>query len=140
MDNILVAIDGSKQSNKTIGEAAKVAGKFKAKLTVLYVIEENHQLGYDIFAAHKKAEAQMKDKANDILGKAAKAISDKGVEVKTRLEKGHASDIICDIAEKEKYDLVVIGSRGLSGIGGMLLGSVSNAVVHCVKTNIMIIK
>ncbi len=140
MEKILVAIDGSEQSNKTIGEAAKLAEKFKAELTTLYVIEENPQIGYDIFAAYKTAETQLKDAANKILEKAAKTISEKGVKVKTRLEKGHASDIICDIAEKEKFDLVVIGSRGLSGLGGMLLGSVSNAVVHCVKTNIMIIK
>jgi len=62
------------------------------------------------------------------------------VEVESRLEKGRPSNAIMDVARNENVDLIVMGSRGLGGITGSVLGSISQAVVHsCVKP-ILIVK
>ena len=140
MDKLMLATDGSKHSMKTVDQAIKLASKLGAEVTILYVIEGNPQIGYDLFAAYKKTEAELENKSKKVLDKSAQPFIDKGIPVKTRLEKGHPADIICEIAEKEKFDYVILGSRGLGGIKEMLLGSVSNAVANCIKTNIIIIK
>jgi len=55
-------------------------------------------------------------------------IADSGVEVTTILREGHAADVLCD--EATSADLLVVGSRGLGGFRGLLLGSVSQQVVQ----------
>ncbi len=140
MFRILMATDGSEHSQKTTGQTIKLADALKAEVTVLYVIEGNPQIGYDFFAAYRKTEEKIENAGHKILEKAAQAFRDKGIAVTTRMEKGHPSNIICAIADQDKYDLVILGSRGLGGVKEMLLGSVSNAVVHCIKENILIVK
>ena len=135
-----MATDGSRHSTKTIEQTIKLAKKFNPEVTVLYVIEVNPQQGYDFFASYRKKEEELVNKAENILKKTAESFKEQGVVVKTRLEKGNPSDIICDISQKENFDLVVMGGRGLGKISGVLLGSVSNAVVNCLNNNIMIIK
>lgn len=140
MDKILLATDGSKHSAKTIEQAIELSGKLDAEVTILYVIEGNPQMGYDQFSAYRKATANMEAKAKEVLEKTAETFKEKGLKVTTKLEMGHPSEIICKIAEKENFDIIILGSRGLGGITGMLLGSVSNSVAHCAKTNVFIVK
>ncbi len=140
MDKLLMATDGSKHSQKTIEQSIKLAKKFGTEVTILYVIEVNPQQGYDFFASYRKKEQELIRTGEDVLKKAAKAFEDQGIKVNTRLEKGNPADIICNIADKEDFDLVILGGRGLGKISGVLLGSVSNAVANCLNKNIMIIK
>ncbi len=140
MAKILLATDGSKHSLKTVDKAIHLAKKLGAEVTALYVIEGNPQIGYDLFAAYSKTENELESVAKRVLDNMERNFQEEGVAIKTRLEKGHPSEIICDIAENEGFDYVMLGGRGLGGIRGMLLGSVSTAVANCVKTNIIIIK
>ncbi len=140
MVKILLATDGSEHSMKTVDKSIELARKLEAEVTALYVIEGNPQIGYDLFAAYKTTEDELEKLGKAILEKAAQPFQEQGIAVNTRLEKGHPSEIICGIAEKENFDYVILGSRGLGGVREMLLGSVSNAVAHCIKTSIIIIK
>ena len=56
------------------------------------------------------------------------------------LAKGHPAKIILYTAKAEKVDLVVVGSRGLGGMKGVLLGSVSSAVVQNAKVPVLVSK
>ena len=75
-------------------------------------------------------------KAETHVGKVKKMAKLKGVKVTTEVVLGISSVVkeIVEYAEKNKIDMIVVGSRGLSGIKKMLLGSVANGVVtyaHC---------
>jgi len=62
------------------------------------------------------------------------------IKVITQLLEGRPSNIIVEEAEKENVDLIVIGSRGLGGITGWILGSTSRHVVEsCIKP-ILVVK
>jgi len=84
----------------------------------------------------------LKEEAEEIIERAAKIFMDKGLTVKTEVVIGPQSpaDVICETAEKGKYNLVILGSRGLRGIKEAFLGSVSNKVAHHAGINVLIVK
>lgn len=140
MYKILMTTDGSAHSLKTVSATILHAKALKAEVTILYVIEGNPQIGYDLFAAYRKTENEIVSAGRKIVEKVAQEIGKMGINVETRVEKGHPATIICDIADKENFNLIILGSRGLGGLTGMILGSVSNAVAHSAKANVLIVK
>ena len=65
----------------------------------------------------------------------------KGVgSVTTRLQDGDPATVIVDAIDKEKPDLLVMGSRGLGGIQGLVMGSVSHKVSHAAACSVVIVK
>ncbi len=142
MKKILLAIDGSVHSQKLTEEAIMLARSIEAEVTVITVMEEEPNLGASFAPSDtiKIIKENYKKYAEQILAKAEKDFKDNGVAVKTVLANGHAADEICKLANKEIYDMVVIGSRGLGGLREALLGSVSNKVAQCAKAHVLIIK
>lgn len=136
---ILVPVDGSDSSKKGLEMAIAIAAASKATLTVLEIIEEFGPLpGYYESAPPGKDRVkwiseQRFEKVHPILEKT-------DVKWDRRVEEGYAADTICDIAAKEKYDLIVIGSRGLSAIGRFLVGSVSDRVVHHAPCSVTVVR
>ncbi|MDZ4245590.1 MAG: universal stress protein [Dehalococcoidia bacterium] len=54
--------------------------------------------------------------------------------------KGSPWKMICDLAEKENFDLLVMGSRGRGRVAGLLMGSISEKVLHCSTSPVLIIR
>ncbi|EEG77055.1 universal stress protein [Dethiobacter alkaliphilus] len=140
---ILVATDGSDTSRKALQYVKEIAAPLKAEVTVLSVAQELAQLrAHEAYAEVHSfdiniAEA-MKKIAENALAEAEKMLA--GLSVTTRLETGDPAGVICRIAQEGDFDQVVLGSRGLGGLKGMFLGSVSNRVVNCSQTNITVVK
>ena len=141
MYKILVATDGSEHSWKTFVEAVKIAKGMNAEVTVVTVVDEKplmiSTVPYSVVEDYK---ATMERVANEVLQKVTDYGKDEGLEIKTMLKHGHPSDTVCSLAEKSKFDLVVIGSRGLGKIEKLILGSVSNNIANCAKTSVLIVK
>ena len=130
MFKILVAVDGSEHAKKIVKDALIIAVPMQAEVTVLTVEDWN------------AVDRSVGKGAQEAVDTAAKPFRDAGLEVDTIVEKGtrRASDVICETADDGEFDLVVMGSRGLRGIQGVVLGSVSYRVVHTTDKNVMIIK
>jgi len=127
LSKILVAVDGSETAEKALEYAVQLAKKHKAKVTLLNV-GESKIFGLKPEVARKIGESILSDAA-------AKT---KGFKLNTRLEFGNAAETIIEIAEKENYDLIVVGSRGLSSVKRFFLGSVSDDVSHHAKCSVLI--
>lgn len=132
---ILFATDDSKFSEAA---AQSLAGQFRPQDTevrVLHVVEpiaisEPPQMsaGY-----YPELESQL-PQAHEIVERAAKTLSAAGFRVTTSVTTGDARSVILDAAAEWNADLIVLGSRGRTGLGRFLLGSVSEAVArhaHC---------
>ncbi len=142
IEHILVAVDGSTDSERAFAFALKLAGKTGARLTVLKVLPGITTLGamasraplpqstYDEF--YRFAEKESKEIVNRELSQArGHGVKAKGEVVRSS---GTVVSGIVDFATKDKADLIVIGTRGLGGFKRLLMGSVSTGVVthaHC---------
>ena len=103
-------------------------------MTLDTIISKTHKS--QIAPALKDVMMVAMQKAETHVGKVKKMAKLKGVKVTTEVVLGISSVVkeIVEYAEKNKIDMIVVGSRGLSGIKKMLLGSVANGVVtyaHC---------
>lgn len=140
---ILVAVDGSKPSMDASIQAIDIAKRYDAELIVLYVVSPDIRYNYLEDVITPRLPGAMKDvmmiamqKGERHVNKVKQKASEKNVKVKTDIIIGISSVVkeIIEYAEKNRVDMIVIGSRGLSGIKKMLLGSVADGVLrysHC---------
>ena len=63
-----------------------------------------------------------------------------GVQFSSKILNGNPASEIAEFAEKENVDLVIVGSKGLGGFRGKVLGSVPNSIVHESKVSILVVK
>ena len=136
---ILVPLDGSNYSKKALSYAVSIGKKYGSKLMLVHVVISPlyaYTEGF-VMTEHEK---KLEDEGNSILEKGLEYTKSEGIEAESLLAKGHPSEEIASIANEEKYDLVVMGSRGLSGIKAFLLGSVSERVSRFAKCPVMIVK
>ncbi len=129
ISKLLVAVDGSKQANKAVRYASLLAMKFKAKVTLLHV-EATKLANLEPEAIRRISENILSDAADKI----------KGIDLNTRLEYGSPAENIIKVARQENYDLIILGSRGLSSIKRYLLGSVSEDVSIHARRSVLIVK
>lgn len=141
MRKILVTTDGSDNANKALLEAKRMAVAFDAKVEILYVIKylvKNSYVRIERYSPQVMEE--FKKIGEEILEDSLKYFDDYKGQVTTKLKAGDPGDIIIEETEKEDYDLVVMGSRGLGTFSRTMLGSVSNKVLNHTKTNVLIVK
>jgi len=140
---ILVPVDGSQNSM----EAVKVALKYaKATKTDIYLMTVTPFVsGFDLEISAKEMDSlneSMKRRGEEVLAKAQGILTAEGVTAKTVLASSiSAADDIVSFAEKEKVDLVIIGSRGLgSAATRFIMGSVASKVVSHAPCNVYVVK
>jgi nucleotide-binding universal stress UspA family protein len=134
---ILVPMDGSKNSFKALAKAIFLAKKCDSSITALYVLHTAFNNPNLIYLPQSQNELK---KIEKFLSTAKNQVAKKSIKFKKKILFGHEAKEIIDFAQKEKFDLIVIGARGGGTIKQMLLGSVSNTVVHSSKIPVLIIK
>ena len=149
---ILVAIDGSEPSNNALDHAVEIASKFKAKLVMLAVVQrvmipmfpDEGFGGIPLSAAKDMAKFQDKMRLvyQNVLdeSKEKTKVEHPDLKVEAILKEGRPSGTITEYAEKEGVDLIVMGSKGIGGYTGWILGSTSRKVVDSCTKPILIVK
>jgi nucleotide-binding universal stress UspA family protein len=140
---IIVGIDGSETSLNALEHAVKLAEKFDSELVVLSVIDELRlpfSAEFELWARESRDEVLRR--ILESLNSAVKAIMENrpDVNIDVRIEEGRPAHVITNTAEKENYDLIVVGNRGHGLVEGWILGSVTNEIVNSSKTPVLIIK
>jgi nucleotide-binding universal stress UspA family protein len=137
-EKILVPLDGSEHSIKALKMAVQIALKFDGKITLIHVysiggLAISPQPVYEFVQAIRKIGA-------GILADGEKKVKAEGVQVETLLKEGHAVEEIIKTCREGKFDLVVMGARGISRIKEMLLGSVSDGVTRHAQCPVLVVK
>jgi nucleotide-binding universal stress UspA family protein len=142
---ILVALDGSKESKKALNFALELAEITSAELELLTVVPPVFLHSHSIHVLKSEAIAdcakELETGFREVLSKVQKELQKKkiGFKVSTRLEKGEPDEKIVNRAERGKFDMIVMGSRGLGGRVSAL-GSVSSRVVDKASCPVVIVK
>ncbi|CAB5080768.1 hypothetical protein D3OALGA1CA_5238 [Olavius algarvensis associated proteobacterium Delta 3] len=135
---ILVPVDGSDHSMN----AAK------------YAVELARMSGAEIFLTHchkpfpgilgepyyQKAVNRIMKDADQLLDPFRKLFDEKGVPYVERIMEGPPREAVPNVARHEKCDLIIIGSRGLSDLEGLFLGSVTHRVLRAAPCPVMVIR
>ena len=135
--NILVPVDGSEGSDRAITHAISMAEVCNAKLNFLYVANIN-QLAINACLSDAILEAVTKA-GNVILDRAMEMVPT-GIEKESFSETGSPAVAILDFATTNSVDMIVMGSRGLGIVKGVLLGSVSQYIVEQAKCPVLVVK
>jgi nucleotide-binding universal stress UspA family protein len=138
--NILVPIDGSDNSYRALDAALLLSEKLGSNISVIHVMEEvpithigSEKILNELLEAYKKEN-------QDILLKCSEIANQKGLTIKTFLLQGNPASVILDYNKKKKFDLVIMGSRGLGKFKELILGSVSSKIVHHSPCAVLLIR
>lgn len=146
---ILVAYDGSEPSKRALDLAAKTSAMFKGELIILTVISRTilpmfaeGREGPMRTADIQKYLENMQEFYRRALEKARAEVMMRYPDLKfeTLLVEGRTAATIIEEAERRDVNLIILGSRGLGGITGWILGSTSREVANQCTKPILIIK
>lgn len=137
IERILVPLDGSQNSTRGLDEAILIAKRFGATITGLHIVNIPTTSAIRFTAQQRKKEISY---AESIIENAIQKSEKSQVRFKARTETGDPKQKIAKVANDGRYDLVVIGSRGRSPGKEVLLGSVSNYVLHKAKPPVLVVK
>ncbi len=149
---ILIAFDGSEPSKNALNHGVHVAEKFGADIIIISVVPRVMMPVFPdegfgaapITAAQEFTEYQerMKNFYLEALSDVKENLDKEAPELNVEflLEEGRPSSTIVQKAEDENVDLIVIGSRGLGGITGFILGSTSRRIVDSCTKPVLVIK
>jgi nucleotide-binding universal stress UspA family protein len=136
---ILLAADGSDHSvraAKKAAELAKLSGR-DAEITVVYVIDGQTS---KVDVLHNPDRYVVEEKRRLRLHPVTSLFNSEDLNFKLEKLLGEPGPAIVEYANKNEFDVVVVGSRGLNGLQEMVLGSVSHKVAKRVKAPVMIVK
>jgi nucleotide-binding universal stress UspA family protein len=143
-NKILLCSDGSDCAMQAARGAARIAKACKAELVVLNVLD---LLSSAIFYVAPEVAPPIdvtiryaEEAQQATLDATGQVLTEEGAHFRCRKDSGHPVDTILCIAEAEHADLIVMGSRGLSGWQALLLGSNSEAVVHHAHCPVLIVR
>lgn len=147
----LVPIDGSPASEHALAKAITFAAPLQAEVVLLTVVEPLSSYVPEVMMPtgdwvgwHGLPDIELERKilnaGQSMLQKAQDTCAASQLQSRTRLETGQPRDVICHVAKEEKPDLLVLGSRGLGSVERLMLGSVSDYVLHNCTSPVMIVR
>jgi len=140
---ILVPVDGSKYSQEGLKVAVEFAKTRGAEICLLSVVPDFTDIDLEISAGERDRVAQrLESRGESIIQEARRMLEAENVsaDCRSNVVATSITDAIIDVAEKEKMDLIVIGSRGLSKSSRFKLGSVASKVVAYAPCSVYVVK
>jgi len=134
---IVYATDGSDHARKALVYARDLAKLHNAKLFVVHVYSRVSDFldykEYDTILGHRIAAG------DKIIEEAGTEFEVAGLKFQTELLEGPVAEAIMNVAETRDADLIVLGARGMSSLEGLLLGSVSQKVIHHATCPVLVV-
>lgn len=137
---ILVPLDGSKLAEEALPHAAVHAGQFGAEIVLLKVLgplPEPSMAGRGVIRSAEAASAEL---VQDYLDGIAAGLRAQGISTRTAAVEGKPYVEIIRFAEENEIDLIVLSTRGHSGLSRWLLGSVADRVVRGATVPLLLVR
>ncbi len=137
-NNILVPTDFSEIAQNALGHALKIADVYKNEITLLNIQDEGGLFG--LFGSDEKMgliKEAVEMKMDKLIAESAKSFPN--VKINKRFETGKIYKVITEIAEKENFDSIVMGTNGASGLQ-QITGSNASRVINYAKVPVVVVK
>ncbi len=137
INRIITSIDGSSLSRRVVERAADMAATFQAKVILLHVRQKVPDILGEPY--YQKVLNKYTDSANGITAPLKTLLEERGVENEVLVLEGDPAEAIVGAANDENCDLIVMGTRGLSNLQRVALGSVSHKVLQAAECMVLIV-
>ena len=140
--NIIVAFDSSSFANRAFKNALEISEPNSSKITVVTVVTGIYQpsIGFSMEYSKELLETHTK-LLKQTFKRLEKMAKEKGIQISLKiLHDPSVSKAILNHVNSSKYDLLVVGSHGRTGINRIILGSVANDIVHKARCPVMVVK
>ncbi len=142
---LLVCSDGSEHALQAARAAAELAKRFDAEVVLLTAFQDLTAAiaQRSVLRLSLDEQAFLRSVTEVLAGAETRTgaiFSQAGIDYRPLREVGHPVDAILNVAEVDKIDLIVMGSRGLTGWQALLLGSVSEGVVHHAHGSVLVVR
>ena len=133
-------VDGSANSDRAVRYAAGLAKSGAASVVHLLNVQPSVGSLVTMFVPRENVDAHHRDEGEKALASARKICADTGVTSEDHISVGRPGVVIGEFATRLKCGLVVLGSRGHSGLAGVVMGSVAQDVVAHVEVPVCLVK
>lgn len=134
IQTVLVAVDGSEPARRAVEQAVELASSCDARLVVAHALPP--PVDDEVF---QPFEAFVESAGTLLLEQTVESFPDCRARIETRLLRGDPVDALVALAKSIGADLVVVGSRGLGAVGRVVLGSVSDRLLHTLPLPVMVV-
>jgi nucleotide-binding universal stress UspA family protein len=139
--HVLIPLDGSPLAEQALEPAIALGTLTQARYTLLQALDpliaEHTRPPYAV-GLDRQLLADVKENATAYLERVATRLRDRSLQVETTLVVGTAAQAICDYARAHAVDLIAMATHGHGGLSRLLLGSVTDAVVHTADVPILL--
>ena len=135
MERVVVAVDGSDHAKRAVKEATRIV-EDGGVIKIVYVLEYG---GVPEEARLVGSSEEIEARREEVIGPVIAEMKQLSIPYEVHVLKGDPGETIAQFVERQG-DAVVIGHRGLSGWKKMMLGSVSEYVLHHVTCPVVIVK
>ena len=135
---IIAALDGSDQSMFALNHARAIAERFGSKLILVHAFPHTSDLRDSV--EYNNLLAMRIKRGEEIIATARKQLGRTSIAVLEELLEGPAAEAILAVAATRKCELIVMGSRGMGSLEGMVFGSVSTKISHHAPCPVMVVR
>lgn len=136
--NLLVPVDGSPTSSKAAEYAIKMARLMKLPVLVVHCHKSFPAILGEPY--YQQAIDAVLGGSRDLVAEYEAMFKEAGIECEALLIEGNPGFKICEVAEIEKSEMIVMGSRGRTDLQGLLLGSVAHKVLHGAPCPVLVVR
>ena len=136
---ILVATDGSRNAERAVECASRLARKMEDSLVVIHVTPSLPTTKENLIQLLKEELGSPREAGEKYLRRARRIALDEGVEAEVKLVKGSPAEEILKEGEKG-YELIVLGHHGKGKVHDLLIGGVASKIIHLSKTPVLVVK
>jgi nucleotide-binding universal stress UspA family protein len=135
-ERMLLAIDGSEPAKRAAEVAADLARKIRAEVVVVHVKEREVTWAGGV-------DLESSGEAQDLVDDVVRTLKDTDVSARGEVHHavyGRAARVILEAANDNSADLIVMGSRGLSDMAGLVMGSVTHKLLHLAHCPVLVVR
>lgn len=140
LSKILVPVDGSANSLRAAGFAAGLAGDGEKVTLIQVIVPVERYLKFFADLPMPQVEEDLNQYAVESMAEAAGVFTAKGLTVESVIEYGDPGEAIAKYADEHGFDQIVMGTRGMGDLKGLIMGSVSHQVIHLAKCPVTLVK